>query len=230
MCIRDRSLTAQQPDNNIVRVAIQAMAAALGGTQSLHTNSKDEALALPTQEAAKIALRTQQIIGYESGITKTIDPMAGSHYIESLCDQIEEQTWNYLKKIDKMGGALKAIEKGFFQSEIRQNAYRLKKEVDDNERILIGVNKFSEESEKKYDLLRIDDSLGRKQEKAIKQIRKSRDNKKTEYALSKMQKAAETDENLMPFILDSVLAYATTGEISNTFREVFGEYRPKEVF
>ena len=224
------SLTAQQPDNNIVRVAVQAMAAVLGGTQSLHTNSKDEALALPSQEAAKIALRTQQIIGYESGITKTVDPMAGSYYMESLCDEIEEQVWDYLKKIDKMGGALKAIEKGFFQSEIRQNAYRLKKEVDDNERILIGVNKFAEKSEKKHDLLRIDDSLGRKQEKAIKQIRKSRDNKKTEYALSKMQKAAETDENLMPFILDSVLAYATTGEISNTFREVFGEYRPKEVF
>ena len=224
------SLTAQQPDNNIVRVAVQAMAAVLGGTQSLHTNSKDEALALPSQEAAKIALRTQQIIGYESGITKTVDPMAGSYYMESLCDEIEEQVWDYLKKIDKMGGALKPIEKGFFQSEIRQNAYRLKKEVDDNERILIGVNKFAEKSEKKHDLLRIDDSLGRKQEKAIKQIRKSRDNKKTEYALSKMQKAAETDENLMPFILDSVLAYATTGEISNTFREVFGEYRPKEVF
>ena len=224
------SLTAQQPDNNIVRVAVQAMAAVLGGTQSLHTNSKDEALALPSQEAAKIALRTQQIIGYESGITKTVDPMAGSYYIESLCDEIEEQVWDYLKKIDKMGGALKAIEKGFFQSEIRQNAYRLKKEVDDNERTLVGVNKFSEESERKHDLLRIDDSLGKKQEKAIKQIRKSRDNKKTEYALSKMQKAAETDENLMPFILDAVLAYATTGEISNTFREVFGEYRPKEVF
>ena len=224
------SLTAQQPDNNIVRVAVQAMAAVLGGTQSLHTNSKDEALALPSQEAAKIALRTQQIIGYESGVTKTVDPMAGSYYMESLCDEIEEQVWDYLKKIDKMGGALKAIEKGFFQSEIRQNAYRLKKEVDDNERILVGVNKFSEKSEKKYDLLRIDDSLGRKQEKAIKQVRKSRDNKKAEYALSKMQKAAETDENLMPFILDAVLAHATTGEISNTFREVFGEYRPKEVF
>ena len=129
-----------------------------------------------------------------------------------------------------MGGALKAIEKGFFQSEIRQNAYRLKQEVDDDQRILVGVTKFSEKSEKKQNLLRIDDSLGKKQEKAIKQLRNSRDNKKTEYALSKMQKAAETDQNLMPFILDAVLAYATTGEISNTFREVFGEYRPKEVF
>ena len=156
--------------------------------------------------------------------------MAGSYYMESLCDEIEEQTLSYLKKIDNMGGALGAIEKGFFQSEIRQNAYRLKKEVDSNERILVGVNKFNEESKKKQNLLRIDDSLGKKQERAIKQLRKSRDNKKTEYALSKMQKAAETDKNLMPFILDSVLAYATTGEISNTFREVFGEYRPKDVF
>jgi methylmalonyl-CoA mutase N-terminal domain/subunit len=211
-------------------VAVQAMAAVLGGTQSLHTNSRDEALALPSQEAAKIALRTQQIIGYESGITKTVDPMAGSYYMESLCDEIEEQVWDYLKKIDKMGGALKAIEKGYFQSEIRQNAYRLKKEVDNDQRILVGVNKFTEKSEKKQNLLRIDDSLGKKQEKAIKQLRNSRDNKKTEYALSKMQKAAETDKNLMPFILDAVLAYATTGEISNTLREVFGVYRPKEVF
>ena len=224
------SLTAQQPDNNIVRVAIQSMAAVLGGTQSLHTNSRDEALALPTQESAKIALRTQQIVGYESGITKTVDPIAGSYYLENLCDEIEEQTWKYLKKIDKMGGALKAIEKGFFQAEIRQNAYRLKKEVDDDSRILVGVNKFADEVEAKQNLLRIDDSLGRKQEKAIKSLRKSRDNKKTTKALSKMQSVAESDENLMPYILNSVKAYATTGEISNTFREVFGEYRPKEIF
>jgi len=224
------SLTAQQPDNNIVRVGIQAMAAVLGGTQSLHTNSKDEALALPTEEAAKIALRTQQIIGYESGITKTVDPMAGSHYLEYLCDEIEEQTWNYLKRVDKMGGALKAIENGFFQSEIRQNAYRLKKEVDSEERVLVGVNKFGEKSQGKQNLLRINDSLGKRQERAIKQLRGSRDNKKTQSALSKMQKAAETDKNLMPFILDAVEAYATTGEISNTFREVFGQYRPREIF
>ena len=142
----------------------------------------------------------------------------------------QEQTWDYLKKIDKMGGALKAIEKGFFQSEIRQNAYRLKKEVDSTERVLVGVNKFDEKSEKKQNLLRIDDSLGKKQERAIKKLRSSRDNKKTQYTLSKMQRAAETDKNLMPFILDAVQAYATSGEISNTFREVFGQYRPKEVF
>ncbi|KAG2472877.1 MAG: Methylmalonyl-CoA mutase large subunit [Nitrosopumilales archaeon] len=224
------SLTAQQPDNNIVRVTIQSLAAVLGGAQSLHTNSKDEALALPSQEAAKIALRTQQIVGYESGITKTVDPMAGSNYLEYLCDEIEDQTWKYLKKIEKMGGSLRGIEKGFFQSEIRQNAYRLKKEVDSDERILVGVNKFADKVEAKQNLLRIDDSIGIKQAKAIKKLRSSRDNKKVEKILSKMQSAAETDENLMPHILDAVKSYATTGEISNTFREVFGEYRPKDVF
>ena len=224
------SLTAQQPDNNIVRVAIQSLAAVLGGAQSLHTNSKDEALALPSQEAAKIALRTQQIVAYESGVTKTVDPMSGSHYLEYLCDEIEDQTWKYLKKIEKMGGSLKGIERGFFQSEIRQNAYRLKKEIDADERILVGVNKFADEQEAKQNLLRIDDSLGVKQSKAIKNLRSTRDNKKVEKTLSKMQTAAETDANLMPYILAAVKNYATTGEISNTFREVFGEYKPKEVF
>jgi methylmalonyl-CoA mutase N-terminal domain/subunit len=224
------SLTAQQPDNNIVRVAIQTMAAVLGGTQSLHTNSRDEALALPTTESAKIALRTQQIVAHESGITKTVDPMAGSYYLEYLCDEIEDGVRKYLKQIEKMGGALKAIEKGFFQSEIRQNAYRLKKEVDAGERVLVGVNKFSDEKEAKQELLRIDDIVEKKQRAALKKLRSERDGKKVQYALSKMKSAAEKDENLMPFILDAVKSYATTGEISNTFREVFGEYRPKEVF
>lgn len=224
------SLTAQQPDNNIVRVAIQSMAAVLGGTQSLHTNSRDEALALPTQESAKIALRTQQIVAHESGVTKTVDPLAGSHYLEYLCDEIEDGVWKYLKKIEKMGGSIKAIEKGFFQSEIRQNAYRLKKEVDSEDRILVGVNKFAEKNEKQPDLLRIDDRVEIEQKKALKKLRASRDKKKWEKALSAMQSAAETDENLMPYIITAAKAYATTGEISNTFREVFGEYRPKEVF
>jgi methylmalonyl-CoA mutase N-terminal domain/subunit len=224
------SLTAQQPDNNIVRVAIQSMAAVLGGAQSLHTNSRDEALALPAEESAKIALRTQQIVAYESGITKTVDPVAGSHYLEYLCDEIEDRTWQYLKKIEKMGGSLKAIEKGFFQSEIRQNAYRLKKEIDSNQRIIVGVNKFSDESKQSQNLLKIDDSIGIKQAKEIKKLRSTRDNKKVENCLSKMKAAAEKEENLMPYILASVKAFATTGEISNTFREVFGEYRPKEVF
>ena len=224
------SLTAQQPDNNIVRVAIQSMAAVLGGTQSLHTNSKDEALALPTQEAAKIALRTQQVVAHESGITKTVDPMAGSYYLEYLCDEIEQGVWNYLKKIEKMGGSIKAIEKGFFQSEIRQNAYRLKKEIDENKRVIVGINKFQEKDESHQELLRIDDKIQLQQTKALKKLRQTRDAKKVERALSGMQKAAEKEENLMPYILDSVKCYATTGEISNTFREVFSEYKPKEVF
>jgi methylmalonyl-CoA mutase N-terminal domain/subunit len=224
------SLTAQQPDNNIVRVGIQSMAAVLGGAQSLHTNSRDEALALPSQEAAKIALRTQQIVAYESGITKTVDPMAGSNYLEYLCDEIEDGVWKYLNKIEKMGGSIKAIEKGFFQSEIRKNAYRLKKEIDSNERILVGVNKFVDEVETKQTLLRIDESVEIEQHRALKKLRKTRNNKKTESKLSAMQSAADTDENLMPYILDAVKAYATTGEISNVFREVFGEYKPTEVF
>ena len=224
------SLTAQQPDNNIVRVAIQSMAAVLGGAQSLHTNSRDEALALPTEESAKIALRTQQIVAHESGITRTVDPTAGSHYMESLCDEIEAQAWKYLKKIDKMGGALKGIEKGFFQAEIRQNAYRLKKEIDSGDRVIVGVNKFVDEAEAKQKLLRIDDSLGKQQEKAIAQLRKTRDSKKVEDALSKLRSVAETEENLMPHIITAAKCYSTTGEISNAFRDVFGEYRPKEVF
>ncbi len=223
------SLTAQQPNNNIARVTIQTMAAVLGGTQSLHTNSRDEALALPTQESAKIALRTQQIVAHESGITKTADPMAGSHYLEELCDQMEDAVWVYLKKIQKMGGSVKAIERGFFQSEIRQNAYRLKKEIDADERILVGVNKYSEEEEQP-DLLRIGGQIEIQQKKALKKLRASRDKKKWEKALSAMKSAADTNENLMPYIVTSVKALATTGEISNTLREVFGEYRPKEVF
>ena len=196
----------------------------------MHTNSRDEALALPTQESAKIALRTQQIVAHESGVTRTVDPMAGSYYLEELCDEIEDGVLKYLKKIEKMGGSIKGIEKGFFQSEIQQNAYRLKKEIDNNSRVIVGVNKFTEVEPTKQELLRIDDTVEIQQHKALKKLRSTRDNQKVERVLSKMQSIAESEENLMPYILDSVKAYATTGEISNTFREVFGEYRPKEVF
>ncbi len=223
------SLTAQQPNNNIVRVAIQTMAAVAGGTQSLHTNSRDEALALPTQESAKIALRTQQIVAHESGITKTVDPLAGSYYLEELCDNMEDGVWMYLKKIQKMGGSVKAIERGFFQSEIRANAYRLKKEADNADRIIVGVNKYVD-VEEPPELLRIDGKIEIQQKKALKKLRVNRDGKKLGKALDAMQKAAEGDENLMPYIVSAAKAYATTGEISNVFREVFGEYRPKEVF
>ena len=224
------SLTAQQPDNNIVRVAIQAMAAILGGAQSLHTNSKDEALALPTEAAVKIALRTQQIVAHESGITKTVDPLGGSYYVEYLCDRIEDEVNKYLKKIDRMGGSLAGIERGFFQSEIRQNAYRLKQEIDRGERIIVGVNKFTDTVEEKQDLLRIDNTIEIQQAENLKKLRSTRDNKKVGNILSKMKDVAEKDENLMPHIIDAVKSYATLGEISNTFREVFGIYRPKEMF
>ena len=224
------SLTAQQPDNNIVRVAIQTMAAVTGGTQSLHTNSRDEALALPTEESAKIALRTQQIVAHESGITKTVDPMAGSYYMEDLCSKIEAGVWDYLDRIGKMGGSVAAIERGFFQSEIRQNAYRLKKEADAGERILVGVNKYVDPDEAQPSLLRIDDSVEVQQRAALSSIRSARDGGRAESALSTLASAADTGENLMPYIIDSVRAKATTGEISNALRGVFGEYSPREVF
>ena len=224
------SLTAQQPDNNIVRVAIQSMAAALGGAQSLHTNSKDEALALPTEAAVKIALRTQQIVAHESGIVKTVDPLAGSYYVEYLCDRIEDEVNKYLKKIERMGGSLVGIERGFFQSEIRQNAYQLKKEIDSGERIIVGVNKYVDEVEKKQEILKIDSSIELKQRQNLKELRSTRDNKKVESILSKMKSVADKNENLMPHIIGAVKSYATLGEISNTFREVFGIYQPKEVF
>jgi len=224
------SLTAQQPDNNIIRVAVQSMAAVLGGCQSLHTNSKDEALALPTESAVKIALRTQQIVGHESGITKTVDPLAGSYYVENLTDTIEAEANKYLKKIDRMGGSLVGIERGFFQSEIRQNAYRLKKEIDGGDRIIVGVNKFTDAAKEKPEIMKIDGSIQTQQMANLKELRSTRDNIKVEHALGKMKDAADKDENLMPFILDAVNNYATLGEISNTFREVFGIYQPKETF
>lgn len=225
------SLTAQQPDNNIVRVAVQTMASVLGGTQSLHTNSRDEALALPTEESAKIALRTQQIVAHESGITKTVDPLAGSHYVESLCEQMEDGVQEYLKKIDSMGGSIRAIERGFFQSEIRRNAYRLKKEIDGGERVIVGVNKYADEAEGGADLLRIGGAVEKRQRAAVRRTRRGRDKARAESALSRLAGAADKDgENLMPFILDAALAHATTGEISGTLRSVFGEYRPREVF
>lgn len=226
------SLTAQQPDNNIVRVAIQTMAAVLGGTQSLHTNSRDEALALPTQESAKIALRTQQIMAHESGITKTVDPMAGSHYLEDLCAKMEDDVWKYLRRIRKMGGSVRAIERGFFQSEIRQNAYRLKKEADDGGRILVGVNKYQDPDERQPKLLRIGSKVEREQKNALKELRASRDAGRWSKALAKLADVAATklEENLMPHIINAAKASATTGEISNAFREAFGKYEPKEVF
>lgn len=224
------SLTAQQVDNNIVRVATEALSAALGGCQSLHTNSRDEALALPTEQSAKVALRTQQIIASETGITKTVDPMAGSYYIESLTDEIEEQVWKYLKRIDKMGGAMSAIEKGYFQEEIRNNSYRLKKEIDENKRVIVGVNKYQDAHDIEPALNKIDLEIEQRQIARLKEFKASRDRTKAESALSTLQKAAEKDENLMPLIINCVKSYATLGEISDTLGTVFGKYEAKVSF
>lgn len=219
------TLTAQQPDNNIVRVAIQTLAAVLGGTQSLHTNSKDEALALPTEDAVRIALRTQQIVAYESGVTETIDPLAGSYYVESLTDQIEGMAAAYIKKIDELGGAAKAIEKGYIQKEIQDSAYAYQKEIESGERVVVGMNKFQIKEAAPKGLLRVDPVVGELQKKKLEALRAERDNNKVEAALEALRNAAKGDDNLMPFILDAVRAYATLGEICGVLREVFGEYQ-----
>lgn len=218
-------LTAQQPENNIVRVALQTVAAVLGGTQSLHTNSKDEALALPTEDSVRIALRTQQIVAYESGIADTIDPLAGSYYIEALTNKLEEEALDYIQKIDDMGGAPVAIEKGYIQKEIQDSAYKYQMEVETKQRIVVGVNQFQIEEKPVEGLLRVDPSVGEGQKAKLAKLRNSRDNKAVEAKLAALEKACQdSDVNLMPVILDAVRAYATLGEICNVMRKVFGEY------
>jgi methylmalonyl-CoA mutase N-terminal domain/subunit len=225
------SLTAQQVDNNIVRVTTEALAAVLGGCQSLHTNSRDEALALPTEDSVKIALRTQQIIATETGLAKTVDPMAGSYYVEYLTNRIEEEVEKYLKKIDRMGGALSAVEKGFFQDEIRRNAYQLKKEIDENKRIIVGVNKFQDRNDVEPKINTIDVEIESRQISRLKEFKNSRDKIKVDQALSALQDAAEKpNENLMPHIICAVKSNVTLGEISNTFVQAFGRYEPKISF
>jgi methylmalonyl-CoA mutase N-terminal domain/subunit len=224
------SLTAQQVDNNIVRVTTEALAAVLGGCQSLHTNSRDEALALPTEESVKIALRTQQIIASETGVVKTVDPMAGSYYVEYLTGRIEEEVNKYLKKIDRMGGAMVAVEKGFFQEEIRNNAYQLKKEIDENKRVIVGVNKYQDAQDAEPKLNRIDPAIENRQVAKLKDLKNSRDKLKVEHALSQLQRAAEKEENLMPHIINAVKSYSTLGEIIGTLGTVFGKYEPKISF
>lgn len=220
------TLTAQQVDNNIIRVTIQTLAAVLGGTQSLHTNSRDEALALPTEESVKIALRTQQIVAYESGVTNTIDPLAGSYYIEELTDQIEKEAEEYINKIDSLGGVVNAIESGYIQTEIQKSAYKFNQELERNERIVVGVNKFVEKVEQhKGKLLRIDEIIQKDQLKFLNKVRAERNNDDVKNKLALLKKAAEGSENLMPFILDAVKVYASIGEICNTMRRVYGEYK-----
>ncbi len=224
------SLTAQQPKNNIMRVAYQALSAVLGGTQSLHTNSMDEALSLPTQEAVTIALRTQQVIAYETGVTETVDPLAGSYYVEHLTDQIEEQALKYIERIDGMGGAPEAIEQGFVQREIQDAAYAYQKAVESGERVVVGVNKFVTEDLPLSDILRVDPAVREAQVKALAKLRAERDNEAVQRHLGALKAAAEGSENLLPRILDCVRVYTTLGEICDTLRGVFGEYQaPKTI-
>jgi methylmalonyl-CoA mutase N-terminal domain/subunit len=219
------TLTAQQPENNIVRTAIQALSAVLGGTQSLHTNSYDEALALPTEQSARIALRTQQIIAFESGAPQTIDPLAGSYYIESLTTEIENRANEYLNKIDGMGGMLKAIERGYVQQEIQNAAYDYQKAVDHLEAVVVGVNRFTVDEEKAVPLQRIDETLEHKQVERVKALRARRDPELWKSAIKAVEDTARTGENLMPRILAAVEANATVGEISDAMRKVYGEYK-----
>jgi methylmalonyl-CoA mutase N-terminal domain/subunit len=220
------TLTAQQPLNNIVRTTIQALAAVLGGTQSLHTNSFDEALCLPTEEAVRVALRTQQIIAYESGAANTVDPLAGSYYVEALTNEMEEKAMEYIQKIDDMGGVIPAIEKGFFQREIAESAYRYQREMEEKKRIIVGVNEYAIEGEEiPVKLLRVDPSVEKKQIERLQKLRRERDNRKVKEVLEKLHYAAEKDENLMPTIIEAVKAYATLGEIMDVLRKVYGEYK-----
>jgi methylmalonyl-CoA mutase N-terminal domain/subunit len=223
------SLTAQQPENNIVRVAIQALAAVLGGCQSLHTNSLDEALALPTEDAALIALRTQQILAHETGVANTMDPVAGSYAIEHLTNEIEQGAVDYISRIDGMGGMLRAIEAGFVQGEIQKAAYDFQRAVESKEQIIVGVNDFVAEENRTIPTLRIEPEIERSQIARLNALRAKRDSAKTQTALVELRRRAATNENLLPAILAAVESYATVGEISDTLRRVFGEYQESVV-
>ena len=224
-------LTAQQPYNYIIRTALQALAAVLGGTQSLHTNSFDEAYALPSEQAVTVALRTQQIIAYESGVVDTVDPLAGSYYVEYLTNEIEERVKKYIEQIDAMGGAVAAIEKGFIQREIVESAYRFQKEVEAKKRIIVGLNEFVAEEETPIKTLQIDPEIERKLVERLEQMKRQRNQDKVKEALRRLHRAAEQeDTNLMPLILQTVKEYATLGEICGSLREVFGEYKPPSIF
>jgi len=218
------SLTAQQPKNNIVRVAYQALSAVLGGTQSLHTNSMDEALSLPTEEAVQVALRTQQIVAYETGVTETVDPLAGSYYIEHLTKTIEEKAMDYIRQIDELGGAAMAIEKGFIQKEIQESAYHYQKAIETGDRVVVGLNKFQVQEPPPRNLLRVDLQVQEMQKQKLIRLRDVRNNEKVQACLAELKKTAQGTENLLPAILEAVRAYATLGEICDTLRSVFGEY------
>jgi len=222
------TLTAQQPDVNIMRVAFQALSAVLGGTQSLHTNSRDEALALPSDSSVLIALRTQQVIGYEIGAADTVDPLGGSYFVESLTDAVEQKALEYIKKIDDLGGAPKAIE--FMQKEIHTSAYKYQQEIESGKKIVIGVNKFQMQEERPKDLLKVDPEVGKRQEAKLARLRAERDNEKVQKMLQEIERAAGTNENLLPYFVEAVKNYATLGEICGVLRNVFGEYQQQIVF
>ncbi|HEY79751.1 MAG TPA: methylmalonyl-CoA mutase family protein [Caldilineae bacterium] len=220
------ALTAQQPENNIIRVTVQALAAVLGGTQSLHTNSMDEALALPTEKAVQIALRTQQILAHESGVGDSVDPLGGAYLIEKLTDEIEARAWDYIQRIEAMGGAVKAIEEGFMQREIQESAYRAQQAIERGELIVVGVNKFVTEPEPIPELLRVDEAAQAAQIERVKQVRANRDQAQVDAILARIEEAARTpDAPLMPLFVEAVEAYATLGEITDVLRKAFGEYR-----
>ena len=221
------SLTAQQPDNNVVRVAFQALAAVLGGTQSLHTNSRDEAYALPTEDSVRLALRTQQLIAYESGVADMVDPLGGSYAVEALTDEIEKKAMEYIEKIDAMGGSIKAIESGYIQGEIGESAYQYQKEIETKKRIIVGLNQFQIEEEPLRDILRIKPEVEQYQKKKLARVKNERNNTRVREALVVLKKAAQGTDNVVPPILEAVKVYATLGEISDTLREVFGEYRER---
>jgi methylmalonyl-CoA mutase, N-terminal domain len=220
------TLTAQQVDNNVVRVTLQALAAVLGGAQSLHTNSRDEALALPTESSVLLALRTQQLIAYESGVADTIDPMGGSYLIESLTQQLEQKAAEYLSKIDDLGGAVAAIERGYLQREIQNAAYLYQREIETKERIIVGVNQFTSGDEPPTDILKVNPELEEKQKQSVAKVRAERDGAKAAQALKHVETAARDDSNVMPTIVDAVRAWCTLGEIADAMRQVFGEYQP----
>jgi methylmalonyl-CoA mutase N-terminal domain/subunit len=221
------SLTAQQPDNNVVRVAFQALAAVLGGTQSLHTNSRDEAYALPTENSVRLALRTQQLIAFESGVADMIDPFGGSYAVEALTEEIERKSTEYIEKIEAMGGAIKAIESGYIQGEIGESAYQYQKEIETKKRIIVGLNQFQMEEEPLRDILRIKPEVEQYQKEKLARVKKERNNTKVKETLAILKKAAQGTDNVVPPILEAVKVYATLGEISDTLREVFGEYRER---
>jgi len=223
------TLTAQQPDNNIVRVAIQALAEVLGGAQSLHTNSRDEALSLPTEAAVEIALRTQQIIAAETNVTKVIDPVGGAYAIEALTDTIEAQARAYIEKIDDLGGAVKAVEIGFLQNAIQQSAYRYHQEVEERSRLVVGVNAYTRDDEPEPVLMRVDPAVERYQVERLRALRGQRDTGKVRAALARLEQAAKGRDNVMPFMVEAVECYATLGEIADTLRGVFGEHQEQIV-